>query len=130
MTWAILGLVKIMPCSLWVQTIGQMMLIIIISDLEGSQEDIILGIKKLRSYGHSVMIITPFSPWFEAHELELSPSDKAIAEAISEEMMEHIIEIKPKLEGLNASLIYVGPDDFLTTVLNEYAKARKAGKGE
>lgn len=105
-------------------------LVIVISDLEGSQEDILLGIKKLKTYGHNVMLIAPFSPWFEAHELELSPSDKAIAEAISEEMMQHLVELKPKLESFNTSIIFVGPDDFMTTVLNEYAKARKAGKGE
>jgi len=107
-------------------------LIIIISDLEteGNSEDILLGVKKLRTYGHNILIIAPFSPWFEAHELELSPADKAIAEAIAEEMMEHLVELKPKLESFGVPIIFVGPDDFLNVVLAEFAKARKAGKGE
>ncbi|MBD3349986.1 MAG: DUF58 domain-containing protein [Candidatus Lokiarchaeota archaeon] len=117
-------------CEEFCRRYSRRSLIIILSDLEGSQEDIALGVKKLRAYGHTVMVISPFSPWFEAHELELSPTDKALAEAVSEETMEHLIELKPKLEQFNAQIIYVGPDDFLNVVLAEYAKARKAGKGE
>ena len=105
-------------------------LIIILSDLETSREDLLKGIKKLRTYGNMIMLIAPFSPWFEAHELDLSPSDKALAEAISEEMMEHLMNLKPDVEKMQTSLINVGPDDMLNVVLNEYAKARHAGKGE
>lgn len=105
-------------------------LVFVMSDLESSEDDILGGVKKLKTYGHAVIILAPFSPWFEAHELELSPSDKAIAEAISEEMMEHLVNLKPKLNRLQTSLINVGPDDFLNVVLNEYAKATKKGKGE
>lgn len=105
-------------------------LVFVLSDLESSEDDIIGGVKKLKTYGHAVIILAPFSPWFEAHELELTPSDKAIAEAISEEMMEHLVSLRPKLNRLQASIINVGPDDFLNVVLTEYAKATKKGKGE
>ncbi|MHA1819491.1 MAG: DUF58 domain-containing protein [Promethearchaeota archaeon] len=105
-------------------------LIIILSDLESSKEDIVKGIKKLRSYGNAVVVIAPFSPWFEVHELDLSPADKALAEAISEEMMQHILDIKPELDKLLTTLISVGPDDILSIVLAEYARARKLGMGE
>ncbi|MHA1727316.1 MAG: DUF58 domain-containing protein [Promethearchaeota archaeon] len=105
-------------------------LVVILSDLETDKNDILMGIKKLRTYGHLVMMISPFSPWFEVHELELSPSDKAIAEAISEEMMQHLVTLKPEIEKYRCSLINVGPDDMLNVVLNEYSRARKAGKGE
>jgi hypothetical protein len=74
--------------------------------------------------------MSPFSPWFEAHELDLSPSDKAIAEAIAEEMMEHIVAVRPDLQKYQCPLINVGPDDMLNVVLQEYARARKKGKGE
>ena len=89
-----------------------------------------MGVKKLKTFGHSVMIISPFSPWFEIYELELTPSDKAMAEAISEEMMQHLMELKPDLEKFQASLINVGPDDMLNVVLAEYTQARKRGRGE
>lgn len=117
-------------CEEFCRQYSRRSLIVILSDLESTQEDILLGIKKLRSFGHLVLIISPFSPWFEVHELELSPADKAIAEAIAEEMFSHIAEIKPKIESFRCSLVNVGPDDMLSIVLNEYSRARKSGKGE
>jgi hypothetical protein len=44
--------------------------------------------------------------------------------------MEHLVTLKPDIEKLSASLINVGPDDMLSAVLDEYNRARKAGKGE
>ncbi|MCP4763272.1 MAG: DUF58 domain-containing protein, partial [archaeon] len=117
-------------CEEFSRNVRKRCLIIILSDLESTQDDIMKGIKKLRTYGHMIMLIAPFSPWFEAHELDLSPTDKAIAEAISEEMMAHLRVLKPDVEKLNTTLINVGPDDMMNIVLNEYAAARKAGKGD
>ncbi len=105
-------------------------LIVVLSDLETSKDDILLGLKKLRAQGNMVIFISPFSPWFEVHETDLTPTDKAIAEAISEEMMEHLLNVKPGIEGMAGTLINVGPNDMLQIVLNEYAKARHGGKGE
>ena len=45
-------------------------------------------------------------------------------------MIQHIAEIKPEVEKYQCSLINVGPNDMLSIVLNEYSRARKAGKGE
>ncbi len=69
-------------------------LVFIISDLEADPKEISNAIKKLAPFNHTIIIINPFSPWFEIHEIDLSSTDKALAEAISEAMMEHILTIK------------------------------------
>jgi len=103
-------------------------LIFIISDLEASTKEISQGIKKLLPFNHSTIIINPFSPWFEIHEMDLSSTDKALAEAISEEMMEHILTVKQEFRKLGVNLITCGPDDILNQVLSNYMEAKKKGK--
>ena len=103
-------------------------LIFIISDLEASSKEVIEGIKKLIPFNHTVIIINPFSPWFEIHEMDLSSTDKALAEAISEEMMEHILTIKQDVRRMGINLITCGPDDILNQVLSNYMEAKKKGK--
>ena len=102
-------------------------LIFIISDLEADVKEINAAIRKLIPYKHTVMIINPFSPWFEIHEVDLSSTDKALAEAISEEMMEHIMSIKQEVRNLGVNLASVGPDDMMHMVLKNYLEAKKKG---
>ncbi len=102
-------------------------LIFIISDLEADVKEINVAIRKLIPYKHTVMIINPFSPWFEIHEVDLSSTDKALAEAISEEMMEHIMSIKQEVRNLGVNLASVGPDDMMHMVLKNYLEAKKKG---
>ncbi|MEJ2249038.1 MAG: hypothetical protein P8Y97_05175 [Candidatus Lokiarchaeota archaeon] len=103
-------------------------LIFIISDLESRVEEISNSIKKLIPYDHSIIIINPFSPWFEIYEVDLSTTDKALAEAISEEMMEHILQVKQNIRKMGVNLITTGPDDILQRVLENYLEAKKKGK--
>lgn len=103
-------------------------LIFIISDLEADDKEITQAIKKLIPFNHTVIIINPFSPWFEIHEIDLSSTDKALAEAISEEMMEHIIKIKQNLRNLGVNIITVAPDNMMGEVLNNYMEAKKKGR--
>ena len=102
-------------------------LIFIISDLEGNVKEIAQAVKKLIPFNHTIIIINPFSPWFEIHEIDLSTTDKALAEAISEEMMEHIIKIRRELRNLGVNIITVGPDDMMSSVLKTYVEAKKKG---
>ena len=102
-------------------------LIFIISDLEANVKEIGYAIRKLIPFNHTVIIINPFSPWFEIHEIDLSSTDKALAEAISEEMMEHIIGIKQEVRNLGVNIITVGPDDMMNQVLSNYMNAKKKG---
>ncbi len=102
-------------------------LIFIISDLEANVKEIGQAIRKLIPFNHTVIIINPFSPWFEIHEIDLSSTDKALAEAISEEMMEHIVAIKQQVRNLGVNIITVGPDDMMNQVLGNYMEAKKKG---
>jgi len=104
-------------------------LIFLISDLDTRETAVIDALKKLRARGHEVIVISPFSPWFEILGLEnMSITDKAIAEAIAERMMEHILKIKSGAQRMNVPIISVGPDEMLDTILTEYLQAKKKGK--
>ncbi len=102
-------------------------LIFIISDLEADTEEISKAIGKLIPFNHTIILINPFSPWFEIHEIDLDPSDKALAEAISEEMMEHVLLIKQKMRNMGVNIISCGPDDLMNQVLKTYLEAKKKG---
>jgi len=102
-------------------------LIFIISDLETSSKEISKSIQKLIPFNHTIFIINPFSPWFEIHEIDLDPTDKALAEAISEEMMEHILTIKHEIKKMGVNIITCGPDDMLDKILKNYLEAKKKG---
>ncbi|MFX1498656.1 MAG: DUF58 domain-containing protein [Promethearchaeota archaeon] len=103
-------------------------LIFLISDLESDIKEIGQALRKLIPFNHTVILINPFSPWFEIHEIDLSSTDKALAEAISEEMMEHILKIKQDLRNLGINIITVGPDDMMNQVLANYMEAKKKGR--
>ena len=103
-------------------------LIFIISDLESPPKEFGKAIRKLIPFNHTVIIINPFSPWFEIHEVDLSTTDKALAEAISEEMMDHILTIKQEIRNLGVNLITVGPDDIMGQIIKNYMEAKKKGK--
>ncbi|HUW89824.1 MAG TPA: DUF58 domain-containing protein [Candidatus Nanopelagicaceae bacterium] len=102
-------------------------LLFIISDLEANVKEIGQAIRKLVPFNHTIILINPFSPWFEIHEIDLSSTDKALAEAISEEMMEHIIALKQEVRNLGVNIITVGPDDMMNQVLAKYVEAKKKG---
>ena len=102
-------------------------LIFIISDLEENPKEVSTAIKKLVPFNHTIIVINPFSPWFEIHEIDLSSTDKALAEAISEEMMEHILKIRQDVRNVGVNIITVGPDDMMNQVLNTYMEAKKKG---
>jgi uncharacterized protein (DUF58 family) len=105
-------------------------LIFLISDLEVASKDILAAIRKLRTFGHIIILIAPFSPWFEIHELELTATDKALAEAISEEMMQHVVQVKKDAQKLATPVISVAPDDIFNVIMSEYEEAKRKGKGE
>ncbi len=105
-------------------------LVFLITDLEVAQLDVIAAVRKLRSYGHAVCIISPFSPWFEIHELELNRTDRAFAEAISEEMMLHIVNVKKDCQKLTVPVLAVAPDDMFDIVMSEYQESKRVGKAD
>ncbi len=105
-------------------------LVFLITDLEIAQLDVLAAIRKLKSYGHALCVISPFSPWFEIHELELNSTDKALAEAISEEMMLHVLNIRKDARKLVVPVISVAPDDMFDVIMSEYQESKRVGKAE
>ncbi len=103
-------------------------LIFLITDLEMNSKEFSDGLKKLLPFNHTVFVINMFSPWFEIHEIDLSATDKALAEAISEEMMEHILTITHEIRNFGINMITVGPDDMMNQVLKNYMEAKKKGR--
>ncbi|MBD3254474.1 MAG: DUF58 domain-containing protein [Candidatus Lokiarchaeota archaeon] len=103
-------------------------LIFLISDLEADSKEINKAVRKLLPFNHTIILINPFSPWFEIHEVDLSSTDKALAEAISEEMMEHILTVRQDLRNAGVNIISVGPDDMMNQVLRYYLEAKKKGR--
>lgn len=103
-------------------------LIFLLTDLETKTKDIREAFKNLRIFGHEVIVINPFAPWFEIYETELTAADKALAEAIAEEMMEHILTVRKEARAFNVPIITVGPDEIMRRVLREYNEAKKKGK--
>jgi uncharacterized protein (DUF58 family) len=102
-------------------------LIFIISDLEIQSKQITMAFRKLIPFNHTIIVVNPFSPWYEIHEIDLSTADKALAEAISEEMMEHILTIKQELRNYGINIITVGPDDIMGQIVKNYLEAKKKG---
>ncbi|MHA1519473.1 MAG: DUF58 domain-containing protein [Promethearchaeota archaeon] len=105
-------------------------LVFLVTDLEIASVDIIAAIRKLKTYGHAVVVVAPFSPWFEIHELELKRSDKALAEAISEEMMLHVMQVRKDCQKLAAPVISVAPDDMFEVIIGQYQFAKQRGKAD
>lgn len=103
--------------------------VILISDLEGNPKNLKEGLKYLRANEHDLLVIAPFGPWFEVSRSELSPLDKALAEAISFKLWNERRKIMQDLTKMHIDIINVGPDDFLPVVISSYMKAKKKGRG-
>lgn len=100
---------------------------IIFTDLEENNREIVEACKLARAHKNSILVISPFGPWFEAYSSELTPVQRALAEAISEELLEQRKKIVDELVKMDVEIIDVGPDDFLPAVVSQYLKAKKKG---
>ncbi|MHA1683122.1 MAG: DUF58 domain-containing protein [Promethearchaeota archaeon] len=105
-------------------------LVVLISDLEAPIDDIKVMFTKARARSHELLVISPFSPWFEVFGREMTSSERAIAEAISEEMMQHILEARQNAQSYGIPIISAGPDDIIQRTLDEYLKAKQKGKAQ
>nr|MDO8114062.1 DUF58 domain-containing protein [Candidatus Sigynarchaeota archaeon] len=105
-------------------------LIVLISDLETTIEEIKAMFTKVRARGHELIVISPFSPWFEVLGREMKPAERGLAEAISEEMMQHILEAKKNAQSSGIPIISAGPDDIIQRTIEEYLKAKSKGKAQ
>jgi uncharacterized protein (DUF58 family) len=122
------GGARIMKVMEWVlKRSPKRCLFIIFTDLEENSREIVEACKLARANKNSILVISPFGPWFEAYSNELTPVQRALAEAISEELLEQRKEIVDELVKMDVEIIDVGPDDFLPAVVSQYLKAKKKG---
>nr|HDO81440.1 DUF58 domain-containing protein [Candidatus Bathyarchaeota archaeon] len=103
------------------------MLYILISDLEGELKDIVDAAKVIRAHRNHLLVLSPFGPWFEVYPEDLSPVDRALAEAISEELLEYRRKIGDELAKMEVRVVDVGPDDFLPAIITQYLNAKRRG---
>ncbi|MBD3406023.1 MAG: DUF58 domain-containing protein [Candidatus Lokiarchaeota archaeon] len=101
--------------------------IIWLTDLEESPAPLLNAMKTLVANGHKAMVISPFGPWFEAPVGQFGPVDKVLAEAVSEELWERRTKIAKALARFGISVVNVGPEDFLPTIIKQYETAKQRG---
>lgn len=100
---------------------------IIFTDLEETSRDLIEACKLARAHKDSLLVISPFGPWFEAYPSEMTPVKRALTEAISEELLEQRKKIVDDLVKMDVEVIDVGPEDFLPAAVSQYLNAKKRG---
>jgi uncharacterized protein (DUF58 family) len=102
---------------------------VIISDLESANVgDFVEAAKRAISSKNRITIISPLGPLFETI-MDLTPIEKAMAEAIMEEFIQHRRQVEDALKGLDVEIINVGPEDMLAEVIASYHKGKAQGKG-
>jgi uncharacterized protein (DUF58 family) len=105
--------------------LGKASYVIILSDLEGDEEDFIEAMKIFRSHKHRLFVISPFGPWFETKHYDLTPTDRIIGEAIEEGLVSKRKELFKKASKFDAPAISVGPDDMLANVMTEFQRLKQ-----
>ncbi|MGQ9720184.1 MAG: DUF58 domain-containing protein [Candidatus Jordarchaeum sp.] len=122
------GGLRIMEVMEWVlKRTPKRSFFVLLTDLEESRGELINACKLARAHKNSVLVISPFGPWFEAYPGELTPVQRALTEAISEELLEQRKKIIDELVRMDIGVIDVSPDDFLPAVVSQYLKAKKKG---
>lgn len=102
---------------------------VFITDLESSNVgDFVEAAKRAISAKNRITIISPLGPLFESVQ-DLSPVEKAMAEAIMEEFIQHRRQVEEALKGMDVEIINVGPGDMLAEVISAYHKGKAQGKG-
>lgn len=101
---------------------------IMLTDLESSSKPLLESVKLIKAQGSELLIISPFTPWFEA-ELYSSPVEKALSVAVAEELYENRQKIIFELNKYQIPVLNVGPGDYIPTVIAAYLKAKKRGIG-
>ncbi len=97
------------------------------TDLEESPAPLLNAMKTLVANGHKAMVISPFGPWFEAPVGQFGPVEKVLAEAVQEELWERRSKIARALSRFGISVVNVGPEDFLPTIIQQYTKIKQKG---
>lgn len=110
-----------------IQRLKKRTLLIFLTDLEESPAPLLGAMKRVIASGHRALVISPFGPWFEAPMGQFGPIERAIAEAVSEELWERRNKIAKALSRFEIDVVNVGPEDFLPTIIRQYHLAKQRG---
>jgi uncharacterized protein (DUF58 family) len=100
---------------------------VFLTDLEESPAPLLNAMKTIIANGHRALIISPFSPWFQAPVGQFGPVEKVLAEAVSEELWERRQKISRAIARFGIGVVNVGPEDFLPTIMRQYEMAKQKG---
>ncbi|MFW9856487.1 MAG: DUF58 domain-containing protein [Candidatus Thorarchaeota archaeon] len=99
---------------------------VFLTDLESSDSEIFTeAAKRARAAKNRITVISPFGPLFETKLTDLTPTERAMAEAIFEEYLGYRKQVEDGLRNLGVEIINVGPDDMLPNVIKTYMKAKQ-----
>lgn len=103
--------------------------LVFLTDLESANVgDFVEAATRAIASKNKMTIISPLGPLFESVQ-DLSPVEKAMAEAIMEEFIQHRKQVEDALRGMDVEIINVGPDDMLAEVIQAYHRGKSQGKG-
>ena len=95
--------------------------LLLITDLETNFPSLYQALKLVRKYRHRIVIITPFTHWYDSHSLELYPGR---LETIYRSYTEKLKIIK-KLRGLGIKVIEITPQDGGRKVIKEIERSSR-----
>jgi len=102
---------------------------IFVTDLEsGNVGDFVEAVKRAVSAKNKITIISPLGPLYESAQ-DLTPIERAMAEAIMEEFVSQRKIVEDALRSLNVEIVNVGPEDMLPEVIKQYKKGKARGFG-
>ncbi|MHA1983542.1 MAG: DUF58 domain-containing protein [Candidatus Hodarchaeales archaeon] len=102
---------------------------IFLTDLESANVgDFVEAAKRAISSKNKLVVISPLGPLFEATQ-DLTPIERAMAEAIMEEFVQQRKIVEDALRSLNVDILNVGPEDMLPEVIKQYQKGKARGYG-
>lgn len=98
-------------------------LIFVISDLDSKSD---LGsLKQLIAMHHQVIVVSPFTPLFESHDLK--GLDRMIYSIKTTHMYKERQEMLREAATLGIPVLNVGPDDLFTKLISRVEELRKVG---
>ncbi|MFW9928220.1 MAG: DUF58 domain-containing protein [Candidatus Thorarchaeota archaeon] len=102
---------------------------IFLTDLESANVgDFVEAAKRAIGAKNKLAVISPLGPLFESTQ-DLTPIERAMAEAIMEEFVQHRKIVEDALRTIDVSIIDVGPEDMLPEVIKQYNKGKSLGYG-
>ncbi|MFX0206842.1 MAG: DUF58 domain-containing protein [Candidatus Hodarchaeota archaeon] len=104
-----------------ISTSQRSQLLLLITDIETNLYSLQEALKLARKYGHKIILITPFTYWYDSYPTELAPD---LLETIYQSYIEKQKIIRELRRGLGVKVIEITPQDVGPKVIRELERAR------